>query len=49
MLFRSQDMPKVGARARMLDYNLTVVKMDNHRIDRVKVSKIVEDATDKES
>ncbi len=41
-----QEMPKIGSKANLLDYVLTVVKVDNFRIDRVKVTKTDEDATD---
>ena len=39
-----QDIPKMGSKAYMLDYCLTVVKIENHRIERVKVAKMNPDA-----
>ena len=36
-----QDVPKMGSKAYMLDFCFTVVKIENHRIERVKVTKII--------
>lgn len=39
-----QDIPKIGSKAYVLNYCLTIVKIDKHRIERVKVTKQLKNA-----
>lgn len=44
-----QDMPKVGADTDILGYKLRVVKVEKQRIERIKVTKLIDNAADSEN